>query len=486
MQPVNDSSDIVVHARQALFVMLLVSGVVLTEILFYHPDRLRRAIDEMEIVNSLMALWDKTRSANNSGSLAAVVAGPAVPDEDLYEAYDLRLHALRTSDESEVDELTCRTMLDLNQYFIIPEGLGAVSIHFVKDMTTRESIEILPSLWWSLSPSNSYKPRNLSHFEQVWNVLIEGRRAARITKVYPELGYLSDSYTGSSQYGVKSSQPVDISKPERLQHNLNLFTPVNEETEQALHPDHTYQKGTVAVSSTFLNYWKELGVEGLAKAECVASKEDGGKRFYHLTMPAEWRLRKFDATQIWQERAWNEGFLRRGKYADSIPFIQAFPSLHREARGLETLDLQALQVWLRNRLDESGETIQVIGVSIPHHLIRNIGVILVTIFQIYALLHISQVCARMRNSAEEDPGAFKPWVMLYDGKLAMIVSLSAVVAPCITIAVAVFRLTYDGKLLSFWGVASFLTLIFSGMVATLTLNRYRELRRVVRKHRNST
>ena len=122
MPPRSDSSDLIVHARQSVFVMLLVSAVVLGSAFLDPSERLRRAYDEIQIVDALMSLWKQQTSHTNTRSLATIVGGPVQPDSDLYESYDVRALPMYPSQAGALPQLRCTAMLDLNQYFIVPEG----------------------------------------------------------------------------------------------------------------------------------------------------------------------------------------------------------------------------------------------------------------------------------------------------------------------------------------------------------------------------
>ena len=69
--PIDDSSSVVLHARQTTFVMLIVSALVVVGILVDDVSRLKRAFDDAETIQGLMNLWhSETRDEDGPVSLA--------------------------------------------------------------------------------------------------------------------------------------------------------------------------------------------------------------------------------------------------------------------------------------------------------------------------------------------------------------------------------------------------------------------------------
>ena len=75
--PIDDSSSVVLHARRTTFVMLIVSALVVVGILAEDVARLKRAVDDAEIVRGLMNLWHtETRDKDGPISVPHILAGP--------------------------------------------------------------------------------------------------------------------------------------------------------------------------------------------------------------------------------------------------------------------------------------------------------------------------------------------------------------------------------------------------------------------------
>ena len=127
------------------------------------------------------------------------------------------------------------------------------------------------------------------------------------------------------------------------------------------------------------------------------------------------------------------------------------------------------------------------ALSIPHNPLRNIGVILIVLFQLYAALHLRQAALRMTDSGKGDPGALKPWIMLYEGDLAFFAARGAVLAPfaaaSVTAVAIVTRLVKTDSIVSIMGLLTVSALFLSGALAWLSLRACVDLRRESRRHR---
>lgn len=456
--PRDDSTDVVTHARFTVFLMLLVSAIVFGSILLDKSDQLQRAHNEMELVTGLMGVWDQSREQTNSHSLATIVGGPADPDRDLYETYDLHAILVDKSAENPPTQIQCTTALNLNQYFVIPDGLGPDRYRFQTAPIIAMDPPPISPLWHALVPDTRSRPRNLAGFAHVWNYLVDSRKAARITAVKPDLAYLS---TRHGVYQIQHAKLGSTPKAERYQYNLTLIVPANDDVVASTDNDLGYSERSLLHPKPIPNEWLQADVRGVVKASCRGQTVGKSFPLYRVFIPAEWRTVEFSGTRIWQQRALEGGFLPSGMYGSALKFNDAFPFLHRQAKGLESLNLNDLQTWLMNRLNEGGENIQIIGLSIPHNPLRNIGVILIVVFQLYAMLHMSQAAQRLSAAGRGDSGAFVPWIILYRSWLSCIVSHGLVAAPTIVVVVVLVVLFLNQQAISVWGAITALNFVFS-------------------------
>ena len=456
--PRDDSTDVVTHARFTVFLMLLVSAIVFGSVLLDDSDQLQRAHNEMELVTGLMSVWDQSREQTNSHSLATIVGGPADPDRDLYETYDLHAILVDNSAENPPTQIQCTTVLDLNQYFVIPDGLGPQRYRVQPSPTVATHPLPISPLWHALVPDTRSRPRNLAEFARVWNYLVDGRKAARITAVKPDLAHLS---RGGDVYQIQHTKSGSTPKAERYNYNLTLVVPADDDVVASTNNDLGFREGWLVYPKPIPIEWLEADVRGVVKASCRGPTVADSSPLYDASIPAEWRTVEFSGTRIWQQRALEGGFLSSGMYASALIFNDAFPFLHRQAKGLESLNLNDLQTWLTNRLNEGGENIQIIGLSIPHNPLRNIGVILIVVFQLYAMLHMSQAAQRLSAAGRGDSGAFVPWIILYRSRLSCIVSHGLVAVPTIVVVVVLVVLFLNRQAISVWGTITALTFVLS-------------------------
>lgn len=85
--------------------------------------------------------------------------------------------------------------------------------------------------------------------------------------------------------------------------------------------------------------------------------------------------------------------------------------------------------FLQERLKRDGPTFEFWGASIPSRLLRSAGLFLILIVQFYAMRHVSEAASRIEAAANGDPGAFLPWIFLYDDAWSRYASLTIVVTP---------------------------------------------------------
>ena len=234
--------------------------------------------------------------------------------------------------------------------------------------------------------------------------------------------------------------------------------------------------------------WKNDKFDTAALSFCRRTGLSESKR-YPVVFPVKLQKNRFDWTEAWIKRAISKGYVSRGLLPKirsklRLPFAEAFSDLHNEAKGLESLELDALHGWLRERLDRQGQNIEIAGIGMPRHLLRSVGLFLILIVQGYAARHVSEAASRMETSADGDPGAFQAWIMLYDGPLSRFAVLCIVGAPTAIAATILFYLE-SGGLPTANSFVSGLACLASLLLATYSIQNALRLRAAARRHQKS-
>ena len=485
--PKDDSSDIVVHARHAVFVMLVVCAVVAVSILLRETDRLRRANAEMEAISGLMKHW-RDKSSAQSSQLAAIVAG-RVPQQDRYTSFKLDVVALNNAARK---PFQCTVTLDLSQYFFVPAGsrepvLVATSPGTAGAPPSFKSWEHQVGVTWNVVRQ---VPTNVLSFSKLWNVLVASKRAAYMRKVIPTAGtlqgYANSSDDDTPYYRIDKSVEIQLDPDPSRPIHTGVLLPRDFAARQVDGENLDAAIWKRKYPDEILDLWAKENVAALTSGKCHNESNKGGSWEGIVTIPVRLKYEEFfDWPLRWVRRAIESKHLAEGTSVNSRSFSDAFPDLHREAKGLERLDLNSLSEWLRTRIDSEGQ-IAVMGVSFPQDVLRLFGVVLMLAFQAYTTLHLSEVVTRMKLSAPGDPGAFKPWIMLYEGVGARCAAVGSIFAPPVAALVLVVRLA-EGGLWVFsvplW--SSIIGLVLSVVLSISSLTRVGELRSKAREHRRS-
>ena len=494
LAPRDDSSDLVVHARRTMFVMLLVCAFVTVGVLFRDTDRLHRALAEAEIVVGLMAHWHYETRDPRSDPLGRIIAGPASTEPDSVLSFELHLVPLQYENREHFDDVQCTVELDLRHYFFVTTD-GDVNYIAVYDNAPGGS-ELLQSLFggggriWEQAPLT---PTDLSSFAKLWDVLVASREAARITSVEPSLGTMKDSKLLSREGGnsdrIRTSYRVDKSMQVEVGHKVRNSVETGIEV-----PRDFVERGingrkipaaiwTHKYPDIILDLWAIRDVDALTLGRCYNHNVQTDNVTVHpVILPATIEFSLFDWVGAWVDQAINSGRLKRGTVVASRPFDEAFADLLREATRLESLDLEDLKAWLKYRIDTESKESVFLGVSVPSSVLRLVGIALMVAAQAYATLHMAEAAARMRRSAGGDPGAFKPWIILYDGVAARFGAFCVIVVPSLAVLLVLERLT-EGKMpASTLGWISLIGLVVSVGLSILALTRSKQLRIAAQDH----
>ena len=462
--PIDDSSPVVLHARRTVFVMLIVSALVAVGVLTEDVARLSRAVEDAEIVRGLMRLWHaETEDKNGPVSLPAIIAGPR-PDEPGSPG-KYRLQLVKDDGGEPIESVDCTVHLDLGRRLVV-WGRGLVQDLVVEPSTRVKSGGEIHRAWRNFKGERvtgwsplTRTPNDLEDFSPFWDFLVSANGIAHIETKHLALrieqGRIIHASEISNQYRIEEvtalfngnasergevhiAQMIEfLDEGSRVPFFLGLFSGV-------------YRAVIEQISKTM---WSPLEFDAVAVSPCREAKDEPSARF-HVAFPVKLAKLDFDWTKAWIDRAIANGKDRKGFNLSGIhfpspetkaarPFTEAFSDLHREAEGLESLALEKLPEFLRERRDTDGPTFEVWGASLPSHLMRSLGLFLIVVVQGYAARHISEAASRMETSAEGDPGAFQPWILLYDGLWSRVASFCMVVAPA-TAAVLVMWLLYEG------------------------------------------
>ena len=124
----------------------------------------------------------------------------------------------------------------------------------------------------------------------------------------------------------------------------------------------------------------------------------------------------------------------RGTYDEN------FGDLEFHTKGLESLKLSQVIAYLRQRYQNDNQQIQLFGVQVPQTTISQWGLLTLVACQTYLLLHLNQAIEFWRQRKTSFP-----WIALYRGRLARIVSLLSVTALPLAAAVALSVQGWEGS-----------------------------------------
>ena len=476
-----DSSDLVLHARQVLFALLLTSTLIVVGVFSEDSAGLTRAHNQAVVVDGLARHWNGGVSEGTVRNLARVIAGPITP-RNVPGRYELTLEPLggaaghAPTPEHGTDALVrCTVSVDLSNYFFVADANPPEQLTLNGTSTRRSElsgvIDDHPYPGITSVDEDLAAPEDLGSFELVWDRLVSVRGGARIQAVYPAEGFArgGDGYGRRTIYSIAESKPIvtawrsgvgDIGvNPTTL-----LFATSFEGHENAV-----------------VESWRERSVFRLAAGECRGAEVNS--RNAVVVMPAEWSFEEFDWTDAWIERAIAANHLAPTTYVESRPFGEAFRDLKREAMGLESLDVDRLRRWLERRTNEERESVAVMGVSFSSSHLRLFGVLLIVLFQGFATLHLAAAAVRIAQGPKEDPGAFKPWILLYSGAAARTAGGVLVAAPTLAALGVVVSFASDGQLWSRVGAIAMCGVAVSGELTRRGLLVAGDIRKKAQTHR---
>ena len=467
-----------------------------------------------------MSLWHaETRDKDREVSVTHIIAGPGSSASGSRDTFKLRF--VSEGDDDTRRSLECSVSLTLGQSFFVPEE-GAIRWVVVEPISGGEQGGEIKAKWtnrFGSSESSGWlvkrTPYDLKEFSGLWDLLVSYRERAPIDssnlaeqlKEALLLPHAVNLSTGIREdLGTLGAIGPKIGYFYRWRYRVHQAERISDGTDfgggdVSIAPVDRYFMDAPREHDPFAKFAGLIGIEELNKKlrEWKASKfglagtgtcrndkkslEAGGD----VLFPVKLRKERFDWTRAWIDRAVDHGHLSRelrptisGKLR--LPFAEAFSDLHREAEGLDSLELTALHDWLRGRLDREGQNIEVAGIGMPRHLLRSLGLFLILVVQVYAARHLSEAASRMEASENGDPGAFQPWILLYDGPWTRLASLVIIAAPT-AVALVTFLPLVPVSIASVDAALSWMAFLGSISVAVHTVGSVKRLRAAARRHR---
>lgn len=305
-----DSSPIILHARQTVFVMLIVSALVAMAVLAEDVARPKRAVEDAKFVAGLMEFWHaETENKDVPVSVATIIAGPVARTSKTDNAFELELTELyKDSDGNEATSKTaCTVDLNIERRYIVP-GQGPVRDIVIEPSATVKSGGEFRVSWhnyegkrlsggWSLTRN----PNDLEDFSRLWDLLVSSSHSTHI---------LADNLEDRIKQGVI------IQKPEATrQYQIANLAVVNSsgdgetyivQEKDFLLSEHSNlglfgllaSVGNKALWIGRMMLWKKNGFDAIAISPC---REQNGHRRDPLqfAFPVQLVKEKIDWTKAW-------------------------------------------------------------------------------------------------------------------------------------------------------------------------------------------
>ncbi|WP_306260968.1 hypothetical protein [Pararhizobium sp. IMCC21322] len=485
LRPSNDSRELVKHSRQMNFAMLLVVAIVTVGFLTQSTSRLDRAISQAETIQGMIGyIMDEVQTSQEIPNLSRLLLG-AVPRADTaLQTFDITFTRASPSpleNSALPTSLRCRATVDLSYYFYPDRKLGAQNINFTDEMSGEYSL-LLSTFGaggqsWSSTPR---LPKDLAELEVFWNVFAETGEAVRMTNVKPQLAY-AELYSGETDtsvyYVAESYLPVEEPLNERLvMPGLSQFQEYFERPDGEMMPDFL-RKLPPMISEP----WVEHDVDGFTQSECI--NLDATLWPGWIRIPAEYNYETTNWIGAWFEQSDGAGYVQDNFRPHREKFKSVFQELSVETSGLESLTFSDARKWLRTRAVASKQSVEVFGVEVPGELLRITGISLIVMMQLYTTIHLLEAKRRLAISELGDPGAFEPWIVLYDSPIARYAATASYIAP-IGAAILVFINVMQNEGLESWGaLIAALGLLVAFLLGSISTREAMGIRREAHRHR---
>lgn len=473
------------HCRQLTFATLVVSALVGVGILSEGSERLNRAANQAEIMAGLIEYFEVAAASSEQPlHLTSAMLGPVSTSSERYYEVELRSAEPVVYPEDDVpDSIVCRARFNFAEYLYVSPALGPQYLNLSD--TVSGSLTILSGLFgaggfvWEPSP---VVPTGIGEFQVFWDVFVETEEAALISDVMVEFSFMEVWGAGPEPkiFVVESFREIDVFDSETPAETglllANDFYPVSVGQSEYFAPDFGF-----SLHPEVEQLWAEREIEAFTQTNCFVP---GESEFVGvLRAPATYSFRSVDWIGSWVAEAQRLGFLSDDVVVFREPFSEAFSDVASEASGLNSASFIDLRNWLLERVDAESQAVEVFGVQFPSALLRVTGVLLILITQLYAFIHVRELSLRLARSRQGDPGAFQPWVALYDANPAIRVSQAMQIAPAVASGIACAVLLQSQTDVSWPTLLAFLGLTTSIFVTGLSLRALRSLREAAKTHR---
>ena len=338
-------------------------------------------------------------------------------------------------------------------------------------------------------------PDNLGAFSQLWDELRLRHQAARIDRrdIRRDIasGVLLDEdepdvYQIAHHEEVSDKSIVDSMRTSAVP--ITNYKPLPIVVYVNVRPsaeDRNAIKRTRDEINAHFQEWKLKGFDSVATDICVSQEAPHGiGRKLLLIFPLHWYGEDIDWLAAWIDQAYESDHLehKRAGTPTSYPFAKAFSNLNRETEGVSSAQLEEIERWLDGRLSgvyKGGQSIEIMNVTIPRAILRTLGIYIILVVQAYAALHLVEAVRRMKRSVPSDPGAYAPWVVLYNGSGPTMMFMCVFVAPAAVSGMVLVRLqegdpTILGVVVSTIGFSLVLPIAFCNIVNAFRLRKAAE------------
>ena len=438
--PRRNCAFLVAHTRKATFAMMLVSAIATTAALFQDTEQLDQAVAELRLVESLAKKWQKRIPTHHAYPLAGIIARPE--DRDIQKIITLRVE-LKELDlfwsKNVGPTFKCEFILDplggfmsnddhAHQYVIVePTEGGSAAL-----MNTTERGDRVA---WTMAKN---LPTNVAEFRGFWNLLHKSR-VATLSSIEEDRAIVIKETSIQGLRGVESGLPIpySIRKVERAEaqsgsstwpSTLQVFS-TSDITIDKFQPYKKFGNPKLLESSGIekLDDWDR---NGMALVVTNESCKDHERNSLAMVMPAELSFTAPDLTHEIVEH----GF-EREEWQSRETFDATFSALNEVSKGFETVPYDSLVRFLEYRIRYEGQAVSFFDVRFPLDLLHLVGVIVVVFVQAYATIHLGELAKRMGRTRRGDPGAYGPWILLYNQAGARCLSVFVILTPTLSVLV---------------------------------------------------
>ena len=458
-----DSTEVVRYARQSVLLTLVVSATVIVSLFYYDTETFRRASNELSIVQLLATDLTNEALSNRSNTLSRILGGADVRRSEQYETYTLTLSEISTSSSIGHEPLRCTVTFALNEYLLIPDDTPS-RLLLISRRTPPAQQVVEGARFWRTREDLGRIPRTLAGFSTLWNDVFGRTTAAFMTAVIPDIAL---ARRGSTFYRVTKAKREEMRKDAIGVIPPRFILKVDGANGKHDGPLKDATHGALKIPDDIFDEWGQRRVEALTQAECGA-KRGGVTNFYTITMPVNWTKREFNWADKWMRRAIGTRYFDLPASVRSNPFSEAFPHLWRKAERIAIASLDDIQKYFQQNsgvdISRDAPPITVLGLGIPVNPLLNVGVILIVLFQLHGARHVAQAASLLSRNGSEDPAVLTPWIMLYDGRVAVVGTVFVSFVPLLATLLVIERIYTGGEILSAWGLVN-----LSGLPVTAVL-----------------